>query len=949
MATTSQFEIILSFKAVMDGLNGYVNAYRSRMAEVQAFNQRIMNGGAALQQMLGQVGALLGGAALLKYAKDAAEADRVQRQLLRTLERTGETGAVAALNAQAAALQKITHFSDEAITTVQRLLVNAGLSARQTQELTGLVLDFAQETGQSAESAAALIARTLRGQTDELGRYNLRLDTSKGKVDALREALAAFAGGAAQGAVVDPQQAAATARFADATEQLGRAVNRLLVPLQGQFIPLLEQIAKLADRLATALAPLVPVIGQVGRAFGWAILIWGAFKLASLALTQVLAPLRAAFVLLAGESLLSLNHRLAAVSARFGDLTAAGALFGRTFSSWSALFRTVAVSLSIAGAALAGWQLGSMINELEVSGLKIKEWAAIWLVAIQDKIGGAWAWMRVAWVNTRFTLLEGLTALIAFIRGKQLQLQESLNGLIERYNQFATKLGLNQASLYDTQQLRGQVDALNSTLGELESQRVAAVKAIEDERAQQLRANLELMGYIKQTGQAAAAANSAGASAPSTPGGGRQDRNSERFGLDQGELFRLQTQLLQAQLAGNQAEVDRLADVLEEKKLRQELLQLEEAAGPLIVARLKVQGDLRGKARADTAAEVAFQQRLSELEIRRADLEADRLLTAQEKQARVNALLAEQNQLILAKLALDERQLRAGVTDEEKARLLQEVAQLRKQLAENQRTQETHRPLSFAEGLRAGVTGFMDSIGTAAENAANTIRGVLGTAVNGISDGIYGWLTRTKSWGESLRAIGGGVLQQVIQGLVQIAVQELIIGRLRDLFAKKQQAEERQALGVKAVGAGLESIKQLGPIFGPIAFAASLAAIMGLAAKIGGHAAGGIVQGGKQLSWLNEEGTEAVIRAPSVRRFGPAFFEALNAGVLDLGALPDDIARQIPPAAAPSPTAGGAAAAAGGPPRIYVLMDRAAFVRAMQEDSAAWFQDMSRTFARKHT
>ncbi|MDR1283421.1 MAG: hypothetical protein LBK99_21765 [Opitutaceae bacterium] len=99
----------------------------------------------------------------------------------------------AALHDQANTLEEVTYFSAVAIRETQRLLLTFGLTGEQARQMTALTLDFAQETRQSAEAAAMFIGRTLAGEREGLTRYGIQLDTTKGKVDALTDALRKYA------------------------------------------------------------------------------------------------------------------------------------------------------------------------------------------------------------------------------------------------------------------------------------------------------------------------------------------------------------------------------------------------------------------------------------------------------------------------------------------------------------------------------------------------------------------------------------------------------------------------------------------------------------------------------------------------------------------------------------------------------------------------------------
>ena len=89
---------------------------------------------------------------------------------------------------------------------------------------------------------------------------------------------------------------------------------------------------------------------------------------------------------------------------------------------------------------------------------------------------------------------------------------------------------------------------------------------------------------------------------------------------------------------------------------------------------------------------------------------------------------------------------------------MQEIEQLRKQLADNTRTQETNRPLSIGEGLVAGANSFLDAIGNRAKMAADAVTGTLNSALQGTSDLLYnvasGSMTFAQAWGSATLAVG---------------------------------------------------------------------------------------------------------------------------------------------------------------------------------------------------
>jgi hypothetical protein len=61
---------------------------------------------------------------------------------------------------------------------------------------------------------------------------------------------------------------------------------------------------------------------------------------------------------------------------------------------------------------------------------------------------------------------------------------------------------------------------------------------------------------------------------------------------------------------------------------------------------------------------------------------------------------------------------------------------------------------------------------------ASALTGVVGNAISGISDGIMGLIDGTKSWGQSMVAMG----RLILQTLIQVAVQMMVVGAIRTAF-----------------------------------------------------------------------------------------------------------------------------------------------------------------------
>jgi hypothetical protein len=151
-------------------------------------------GGEAAANVIGQVRTALGSiqtawngvagalaaagvTAALREMWTAAEESRVaQFQLRAALEASGQASreAAAALMDQANALQGLTGTSDEAVMSVQRVLLAMGATADQVAQLTPLVLDVAAAMGTDAVTAARQLGQALDGQDLQLGRLNIK-------------------------------------------------------------------------------------------------------------------------------------------------------------------------------------------------------------------------------------------------------------------------------------------------------------------------------------------------------------------------------------------------------------------------------------------------------------------------------------------------------------------------------------------------------------------------------------------------------------------------------------------------------------------------------------------------------------------------------------------------------------------------------------------------------
>jgi len=82
--------------------------------------------------------------------------------------------------------------------------------------------------------------------------------------------------------------------------------------------------------------------------------------------------------------------------------------------------------------------------------------------------------------------------------------------------------------------------------------------------------------------------------------------------------------------------------------------------------------------------------------------------------------------------------------------------------------------MTAGEGFFSGFMNWASQAGSVGQQISASIQSTLGQTVSGISQGIYGWITGTQKWGDALRQMGAGILQTLIQTVVQIGVQHVI-------------------------------------------------------------------------------------------------------------------------------------------------------------------------------
>jgi hypothetical protein len=148
--------------------------------------------------------------------------------------------------------------------------------------------------------------------------------------------------------------------------------------------------------------------------------------------------------------------------------------------------------------------------------------------------------------------------------------------------------------------------------------------------------------------------------------------------------------------------------------------------------------------------------------------------------------------------------------------------------------------MTMGQGAQAGAMGYFTKLGSAGQQVAGSLEGSIGTVVDGIGKGIYGWIAGTESWRQSLESIAGSVLQNIIETMIKMAIQQAVIAAFTKAAAHPPVSVANPVDAAQTtesgVGALFNSIMSLGPIAGPLVLAAAIGGTIALISSLfGGH------------------------------------------------------------------------------------------------------------------
>ncbi len=259
--------------------------------------------------------------------------------------------------------------------------------------------------------------------------------------------------------------------------------------------------------------------------------------------------------------------------------------------------------------------------------------------------------------------------------------------------------------------------------------------------------------------------------------------------------------------------------------------------------------------------------------------------------------------------------------------------------------------LNTKQGVTAGAEQWVMSLGTQGEQVASALQSSLGATVNSITQGIYGWITGTQSFGDVLRNLGSTILQTLLQTIIQMGVQwvvsaalakisllgiHLLGSTLRKAEATETVATEATKTPVLATNAAMASASSFG-----------LSAIIGLALLAALVAAFAFREHGGPVT----AGQPYIVGEKRAEVFVPDQNGRILPRVEDYAVPAPAAARALAPApAVASSSAFGAALGGSGSGsrsnNVHVYLDKSAYFEAIRSDVSGIAHEVYGKFAR---
>ena len=209
-------------------------------------------------------------------SKKAQEQERVVNSLNQALKNQGifTKATTKALQEQAAALQKVSTFGDEAIIALQTMLINFGVMPKDIEKVTMATLDLATATGMDINAAGNLLARSLGSSTNALARYGIEITGAVGSTERLDTAIKNIADRFGGQATAETETMSGSIKqlnniWGDLQETIMTTNNNALTP----YIKGLTSILEKTNEIIKGKSPLEQDIeraNKIRESIGWA-------------------------------------------------------------------------------------------------------------------------------------------------------------------------------------------------------------------------------------------------------------------------------------------------------------------------------------------------------------------------------------------------------------------------------------------------------------------------------------------------------------------------------------------------------------------------------------------------------------------------------------------------------------------------------------------------------
>ncbi len=257
------------------------NQFKTEMASAKASVAKFQKSTIALQRKLKRLGksmsklgknmsvsltapiAALGAVAVKSFEDQIAAEKRLEDAV---------GGAATALKKQAAELQKVTRFGDEATMAVQSQLATLGLTEKQILDLTPLIQDLSARTGKDLQKSAKEVTSALSTGATTLEKYGVELSTTNTlaenaeiAIDGLTQSVkgqAQVMAGEGVGPLIQMQNA-----IGDLAEQFGEIIAEAIKPFALKIKELAERFQKLTPETKKTIAVIAGLAAALGPLF----------------------------------------------------------------------------------------------------------------------------------------------------------------------------------------------------------------------------------------------------------------------------------------------------------------------------------------------------------------------------------------------------------------------------------------------------------------------------------------------------------------------------------------------------------------------------------------------------------------------------------------------------------------------------------------------------------